>query len=237
MKRPLFAVILVITCLALGVPAQVLAVPPAQDQKPVIAQPESEAAVRGVVQIVGTATHPQFQRYELYNAPGSAPSDNAWIFIGPDAHFQQQPLGLLGTWDSRAVPDGSYALRVRVVRQDGNYTDSEPRRVTVANTKPAESPTPSGSPTPTASPTPAGPTPTFPAPTAAAVSTVPPPNRATVAPAKGSDGSQVSATPAAPSEKIRRRPRRRSMPRRECRRRRRMTTFRCRRRRPTPMIR
>jgi hypothetical protein len=113
----------------------------AQEPKPVIAQPEQDAAARGVVQLIGTAVHPQFQRYELYYAPWPVPSDQAWTFIG-DAHFQQQPLGLLGTWDSRSVPDGAYALRVRVVKQDGNYNDSDPRRVLVANTRPLPTATP-----------------------------------------------------------------------------------------------
>jgi hypothetical protein len=113
----------------------------AQEPKPVIAQPEQDAAVRGVVQLVGSAVHPQFQRYELYYAPWPVPSDQAWIFIG-DAHFQQQPLGLLGTWDSRSVPDGAYGLRVRVVKQDGNYYDSEPRRVLVANARALPTATP-----------------------------------------------------------------------------------------------
>jgi hypothetical protein len=75
------------------------------------------------------------------------PSDQSWTFIG-DAHNNQQPLGLLGTWDSRSVPDGAYVLRVRVVRQDGNYIDSDARRVIVANSRPAETPTPAESPTP-----------------------------------------------------------------------------------------
>jgi len=105
--------------------------------------------VRGVAQIIGTAVHPQFQRYELYYAPWPAPSDQSWVFIG-DAHYQQQPLGLLGTWDSRSVPDGAYALRVRVVKQDGNYLDSDPVRVLAANTRLIESPTPT--PTDTATP-------------------------------------------------------------------------------------
>lgn len=104
---------------ALVLPAQpAQAAPAAQEARPVIAQPEPDATVRGVVQILGTATHPQFQRYELYYAPFPVRSDQSWVFIGPDAHFQQQPLGMLGTWDSRAVPDGSYALRVRVVKAD-----------------------------------------------------------------------------------------------------------------------
>jgi hypothetical protein len=151
--------VVALAVLVLALPAVGWAAPQEQEQKPVIAQPEQDAVVRGVVQIVGTATHSSFQRYELYYTPWPVASDNAWIFIGPDAHYQPQPLGVLGTWDSRAVPDGGYGLRVRVVRQDGNYFDSDPRRVTVANVKPAESPTQQASPsatpggTPTAEPT------------------------------------------------------------------------------------
>jgi hypothetical protein len=142
MKRPLILVFLTLLALVLISLAQMaLAAPVTQEARPVIAQPAQDSAVRGTVQIVGTATHPQFQRYELYYAPWPVPSDNAWIFIG-DAHFNQQPLGLLGTWDSRSVTDGAYGLRVRVVKQDGNYIDSDPRRVLVANTRPVESPTP-----------------------------------------------------------------------------------------------
>lgn len=161
MKRPILMVALLL--LALNVTAVVLAAPAAQGPKPVITQPEPDAAVRGVVQIVGSATHPQFQRYELYYAPWPVASDNAWIFIG-DAHFQQQPAGLLGTWAAGGLPDGAYALKVRVVRQDGNYTDSDPRRVLVANRRPIESPTPVVTRAPTEEPTPLPATPTLVAP-------------------------------------------------------------------------
>jgi hypothetical protein len=152
MKRPLIVIIIVLTSLIAAL--QAWAAPLAQEPRPVIAQPEENAVVRGVVQIVGSAVHPQFQRYELYYAPSPVPSDQAWIFIG-DAHFQQQPLGLLGTWDSRSVPDGTYALRVRVVKQDGNYNDGDPRRVLVANTRPVATATPevTEAPAPTEEPT------------------------------------------------------------------------------------
>jgi len=139
MKRPFVVIGIVLSFLIFAL--QAWAAPRAQEPKPVIAQPEQDAAVRGVVQLIGSAVHPQFQRYELYYAPWPVPSDQAWIFIG-DAHFQQQPLGLLGTWDSKSVQDGAYALRVRVVKQDGNYNDSDPRRVLVANTTPLLTPTP-----------------------------------------------------------------------------------------------
>jgi hypothetical protein len=151
MKRPLlFAITAVTAALAFAyafTAVRAAAAPVGQEMRPVIVQPAPDAAVRDVVQIIGTAVHPEFQRYELYFAPSPVPSDQSWTFIG-DAHNNQQPLGLLGTWDSRSVPDGAYALRVRVVKQDGNYIDSDIRRVIVANTRPAETPTPAESPTP-----------------------------------------------------------------------------------------
>ena len=158
MKRLL--IVAVLMSLGLIAAAVALAAPSAQEPRPVLAQPEQDAAVRGVVQLVGTAVHPQFQRYELYYAPWQLPSDQSWIFIG-DAHYQQQPLGLLGAWDSRAVPDGTYVLRVRVVKQDGNYLDSDLRRVLVANTRLPDTPTPAISNTPTTVPTPLPPTATI----------------------------------------------------------------------------
>jgi hypothetical protein len=146
-KRAFLTVVGLLLVLAVVLP--VAGAPLQQEPRPVIAQPEDNSAVRGVVQIIGTAVHPQFQRYELYYAPWPTPSDQSWVFIG-DAKFQQQPLGLLGTWDTRVVPDGAYALRVRVVKQDGNYLDSDPTRVLVTNTRPIEEPSPT--PTETATP-------------------------------------------------------------------------------------
>lgn len=162
MKRPITVVItlLMLLNITVAVLAAPVAAPAAQGPKPIITQPEPDAAVRGVVQVVGSATHPQFQRYELYYAPFPVPSDNAWIFIG-DAHFQQQPAGLLGAWATGGLPDGAYALKVRVVRADGNYQDSDPRRVLVANRRPVESPTPAVTQAPTDAPPPQLPTATI----------------------------------------------------------------------------
>ncbi len=55
-----------------------------------------------------------------------------------------RPAGNVGL--ARSVPDGTYALRVRVVKADGNYLDSDAVRVLVANTRPVEPPTPEGTP-------------------------------------------------------------------------------------------
>ena len=132
---------------------------PSHAQQSGITDPKSGAVVAGIVQIKGTAVHPQFQRYELYYSP-EPPTNNSWVFIG-QAHTQQVINGLLGTWDTRSVPDGRYALRLRVVRLDGNYDEYFVRNLQVSNTKPTATPTPAVTPTPTITPTPLPPTPTI----------------------------------------------------------------------------
>jgi len=141
MKRPSFLLFLIfIAFFWAGSAFVILAAPAAQEPRPIIAQPAQDAPVRGAVQIVGSAVNPQFQKYQIYFAPWPVPSNDSWAFVSEA--FNQQPLGLLGTWDSRTVTDGAYALRVRVVKLDGNYLDSEPRLVQVANFRQIASPTP-----------------------------------------------------------------------------------------------
>lgn len=111
-----------------------------------ITSPEAFASVRGNVSITGTAVHPQFQRYELYFTV--EPGEN-WVFIG-EAHREQVQNGLLGTWNTGSLPDGTYSLRLRVVRQDGNYDEAIQRGIVVANSTP---PTPTPTSTPAVPPT------------------------------------------------------------------------------------
>ena len=198
MKRPSIILFLILIALAWAALVSVIvAAPAAQEPRPVIVQPAQDAPARGVVQIVGSATHPQFQRYELYYTPWPPASDQAWVFIG-DAHFNQQQLGLLGTWDSRSVTDGPYGLRVRVVKQDGNYLDSDPRVVQVANFRQVASPTPQGTvetvePLPTPVEEVATPTAVVAVPTIEATPTVrrTPTPKPEVTPILGSSGSQT----------------------------------------------
>ncbi|MEA3335509.1 MAG: hypothetical protein U9R25_06325 [Chloroflexota bacterium] len=103
-----------------------------------ITSPEPLSNVRGNVSIMGTATHPQFQRYELYYTV--EPGEN-WVFIG-EAHFNPVAGGLLGTWNTESLPDSTYSLRLRVVRQDGNYGEAYQRNIVVANSAPTPTPTP-----------------------------------------------------------------------------------------------
>jgi hypothetical protein len=120
-----------------------------------ITSPRDHAAVRGLVPIEGSATHPQFQKYEMHYAPEPNPGDQ-WTPIGGSPFTVPVVQGRLGLWDTTIIPDGLYSLRLRVVRLDGNYDEYFVRGVQVSNARPTETPTPQDTPTP------AGPTDTPP---------------------------------------------------------------------------
>jgi hypothetical protein len=130
-----------------------------------ITSPRDRAAVRGMVPIEGSATHPQFQKYEIHYGPEPNPGDQ-WTPIAGSPFTVPVVQGRLGLWDTTVIPDGLYSLRLRVVRLDGNYEDYFVRGVMVSNTRPTETPTRQ------ATPTPAGPTDT-PVPTPTIVIGVP----------------------------------------------------------------
>jgi len=159
MKRILALVLLILV----GVATPVGAEPRSQEAQGVITSPRSGAVVRGKVVITGTATHPDFWKYEVHYMPEPSPTGQ-WILIGSVHEYTPVVDGRLEIWetDTGLVPDGVYSLRLRVVRRDGNYDEYYVRNITVANQTPTETPTPQvqDTPTPTVTPTPLPPTPT-----------------------------------------------------------------------------
>jgi len=142
----------------------VFAAPPTQGDQAVITSPQNNAVVRGQVPILGRATHPQFQFYKVEFAREPVVGE-AWTIIGA-IHQQQVTDGQLEMWDTSQIPDGSYTLRLRVVRLDGNYSEYSVMQVVVANAQPTETPTPAAPAVvatrpPTVTPTPLPPTPTI----------------------------------------------------------------------------
>jgi hypothetical protein len=118
-----------------------------------------------LVPIEGSATHTEFQKYEIHFGPEPNPGDQ-WTSIGGSPFLVPVVQGRLGLWDTTIIPDGIYSLRLRIVRLDGNYDEYFVRGIQVANTRPTETPTPRPTPTPS------GPTDT-PAPTPTVVIAVP----------------------------------------------------------------
>lgn len=129
------------------------AAPPQQEA--VITSPRDRDIVRGLLVIKGTATNPNFWKYEIYYAPEPNPTDQ-WTVLG--IHEVQIVDGRLETWDTSLVPDGTYSLRLRVVRKDGNYDEYYVRQISVANVQPTETPTATPTPTATLTPLPSTPT-------------------------------------------------------------------------------
>ena len=95
------------------------------DGRAVILSPGNGAIVSGIVPIVGTAQHDQFDFYKLEHAPGGSNQSYSY-FDGAEA---QVVGGLLGNLNSSAMANGTYVIQVVVVDTTGNYP--EPCRVTV----------------------------------------------------------------------------------------------------------
>jgi hypothetical protein len=121
----------------------VLAVPLAQAQSQglaVITTPLDGATVAGVVPILGTATHPQFLRYELAFGYSPNPTDT-WFTL-------QEPVKtpvvneVLGRWDTTGVTDGVYTLRLRVYWTERLFVEAFARDVRVQNATPTPPPAP-----------------------------------------------------------------------------------------------
>jgi hypothetical protein len=106
-----------------------------------ITSPRGPVVVRGSVLISGTAVHANFDFYKVEFAPGTNPRDDQWSLIG-STHTSPVQNGLLETWHTMGlIPDGTYSLRLRVVRKDGNFDEDIVRQITVANALPTETST------------------------------------------------------------------------------------------------
>ncbi len=128
----------------------------------IITEPANNAVVQGSVQIIGSADHPTFQFYIVEFHPEPVTNDR-WQIVG-DIHETSVFNAALETWNTTVVPDGSYTLRLRVVRLDGNYGEAFSQQVVVSNAQPLPTDTPDASPTPltpTVTPTDLPPTPTI----------------------------------------------------------------------------
>jgi hypothetical protein len=148
MKRG--AILLALGLLLLVAPTvQLVAAPPQGPLAQVsgqVSSPRDRATVRGLVPIEGSATHTQFQKYEVHYGPEPNPADQ-WTPVGRSPFTVPVVQGRLALWDTTIIPDGLYSLRLRVVRLDGNYDEYFVRGVQVANTRPTETPTPAATPT------------------------------------------------------------------------------------------
>ena len=92
-----------------------------QDSQVAITSPQPGETLRGQVQIQGQMDAPNFASAELAFTFASPPGD-AWFSI--QTFSQPQTAATLAVWDTTAITDGDYILRLRVTFQDGTFQDA-----------------------------------------------------------------------------------------------------------------
>jgi hypothetical protein len=123
-----------IAALCLGL--YLLSTMPAAAQAPgtaVITAPREASIVSGIASIIGTATHPQFQRYELAFGYDPNPTDT-WFSIG-EPSTTQIASDVLGRWDTTGIADGVYILRLRVYESDRVFIEAFVREIRIQNSE------------------------------------------------------------------------------------------------------
>jgi hypothetical protein len=108
-------------------------------------QPGSEA-LRGSVELVGIANHPNFWKYDVYALTGRAEDD--WIPVITGVEQRVESPSRLAVWDTTQVRDGEYILLLRVWDRDQGLQDFQFFPYVILNSRPADTPTPEATVTP-----------------------------------------------------------------------------------------
>lgn len=107
-----------------------------------ITSPQADATLRGLVEIQGRMDTPNFASAELaftFNASASDPAAS-WFVVQTFPQPITNPV--LAAWDTTAVTDGEYALRLRVFLQDGSFQEAVIPNLKVRNDEPLPTSTP-----------------------------------------------------------------------------------------------
>lgn len=95
-----------------------------QDSPVAITSPKTGESLRGLIEIRGRMDSQNFSSAELSFTFDAAASDPAagWFTIQTFSQPMANPA--LAEWDTTAVTDGDYTLRLRVSLQDGSFQDA-----------------------------------------------------------------------------------------------------------------
>lgn len=123
-----------------------------------ITSPADGSTVNGDTAIIGSAVIDQFQKYELHFKQDPSGDDAYVYFAGGTSQVNN---GQLGVWAAAGLPPGTYSLRLRVVKADGNYAEffihnitlNQGAAATPTSSTPTETPIPTFTFTPAPQPT------------------------------------------------------------------------------------
>ena len=96
----------------------VVMAPACPDARSVFLRPGRNEQVSGILNVIGTASHEGLDYYKVEYAPGSNPS-GGWVYIAGG----NSPVvnNVLASFDTRALGNGDWTLRLIVVDKTGNY--------------------------------------------------------------------------------------------------------------------
>lgn len=115
------------------------ATPSPTEPGPLIISPVSGQAVQGTLSIDGSSSAPGFASAELDFAYAGDATDTWFLIAESDEPVQN---GVLVQWDTGAITDGDYDLRLRVFLEDGSHLDAIVHGLRVRNYTPIETDTP-----------------------------------------------------------------------------------------------
>jgi hypothetical protein len=111
-------------------PAPVVQAPACTDSRAVLLRPGNNENVSGVINVIGTATHENFQYYKIEYAPGADAGDGFAYVGGGNSTITN---GVLTSVDTRALNNGTWTLRLTVVDQTGNWPSPCQVTITIQN--------------------------------------------------------------------------------------------------------
>lgn len=129
----------------IGLPAEFEALPAGQCTQGMalpnirITQPLDGNQVQGTVQIIGSVTASDLNRYQIEVAPETNPE--AFTIVAGPFQTQQQPGAVIAQWDTTQVTNGLYRIRLAAFANNGGYI-YRVLRVGVNNPLPTATPIP-----------------------------------------------------------------------------------------------
>ncbi|OUC08947.1 hypothetical protein RY27_05955 [Litorilinea aerophila] len=100
------------------VPTPAIQAPACPDSRSVLLRPGNNEVFSGVINVIGTATHENFQYYKIEFAPGANADANFGYLAGGTTPVTSNVLASI---DTASLGNGTWTLRLIVVDQTGNY--------------------------------------------------------------------------------------------------------------------
>ena len=107
-----------------------------QDPAFSISSPQPGETLRGQIQIQGRMEAPNFSSAELAFTFDASASDPAASWFPIQTFPQPVTNPAIAVWDTTAITDGNYALRLRVFLQDGTFQDVLVNDLRIRNNEP-----------------------------------------------------------------------------------------------------